>query len=183
MIKKANLFHDIFLFPGEVCISNKPVRVITLLGSCVSITFFSATKRIGAILHALLPEFKGTQGVDEESRLKYLDQAFNYILRKLDRHGIDRDDLEIKLFGGSSILQFSPSEPESYDGIGRKNVEKARALIAYERMKIASEDTGGIYGRKLHFYPLTGDVYIKLIKNKEEEVRYSLPASGFPLHQ
>lgn len=183
MTDKSNIFEDVYLYPGEVCISKKPIRLITLLGSCVSLTFFSRQQRIGAILHALLPAYHGddiSRGKTEN--LKYLDLAFYYILEKLDnRYGVKRSELEIKLFGGASVFYFGGSPEQQArslkEGIGRKNIDKARSLLEKENLEIRSEDTGGIYGRKLHFYPITGDVYVKRIKTTTDDIKYPLPTS------
>jgi len=46
---------QVYLKPGELYIGEKPTKVITVLGSCVSITLFSKRLNIGAICHGRCP--------------------------------------------------------------------------------------------------------------------------------
>ncbi|MBL8511280.1 MAG: chemotaxis protein CheD, partial [Betaproteobacteria bacterium] len=46
---------DIFLQPGEFYFGDADTRIRTLLGSCVSITMWHPTRRIGGMCHYMLP--------------------------------------------------------------------------------------------------------------------------------
>ena len=49
----------IFLKPGEVHFGRDPARVITVLGSCVSVIMYHRHTMIGAICHAVMPSRRG----------------------------------------------------------------------------------------------------------------------------
>ena len=46
------------LAPAEIIIADAPTIISTLLGSCVAVTMYCRTKKIGAMCHALLPACK-----------------------------------------------------------------------------------------------------------------------------
>ena len=46
---------EIFLNPGDYAFGDEQVRMRTLLGSCVAVTFWHPKLRVGAMCHYLLP--------------------------------------------------------------------------------------------------------------------------------
>jgi len=148
----------LFLKPGEVIVTKKPMLVTTVLGSCIAVTLFSPSRRVGAICHAMLPWQRG-DGED----LRYVDTAIMRIYRRMCELGGERD-LVVKLFGGASILEGG--EGENRQSIGRQNIASAEEVLARLRLSIISRDTGGGQGRKLLFCTRTGDVYLRRIGNR-----------------
>ena len=148
----------VFLKPGEAYVSERPTVVTTVLGSCVSITFFSPGSRLGAICHTMLPK-GGTSGEE----FKYVDLAVKRLLYIFERYGVYRHEIEIKLFGGSNILVRSGGRAGTRT-IGEQNIRAALAVIEEERLTLISADTGGSSGRKIIFYTHTGKVLVKRTK-------------------
>ena len=89
-----------FLKPGEIVIMvEHPVVVMTILGSCVSITMFCKRLKAGAICHALLP------GNGSAGRAGYhVDASIKIMLTKIYNYGIQPPELEVKLFGGADTV-------------------------------------------------------------------------------
>ena len=50
---------DIYLFPGDIYWGDSQTRIITILGSCVSITLWHPQRREGGMCHFLLPSRNG----------------------------------------------------------------------------------------------------------------------------
>lgn len=149
----------IYLMPGEVVVANQPILVSTVLGSCIALTLYSPSRRIGAICHAMLPDRSG-----RHHDLRYVDTAIHYIYRKALDFGAE-NDIEIKLFGGSQILPVSRQQPGNLT-IGRKNVSRAQDILNQLGLTVNKTDVGGPRGRKLFFSLLTGDVYVSLLGNE-----------------
>ena len=145
----------IYLHPGQMCFCDRPSRVETVLGSCVSVTMWNARLHFGCICHAVLPRQR--DGADEP--LKYVDTAIQSMLRVLERHSSRRQDLEVKLFGGASMRRLAPH----HKSVGRQNIDAAMALLSAEGFSLRTSDTGGTAGRKLLFYTATGEVFVKRI--------------------
>jgi chemotaxis protein CheD len=147
--------HTIILKPGEGYAGEKPSIVSTVLGSCVSVTMFCRNGRFGAICHSLLPEAaSGTAG----NEFRYVDSSMYAMLLHFDRRGVPREELEVKLFGGSDLLGCGSGSGKT---VGRQNIETALGIIASERLALLASDVGGDQGRKLFFKPHTGEVFVK----------------------
>lgn len=150
-----------YLHPAELRICRKPTRVITVLGSCVSVTFFNPRLKIGAICHGTLPLCRAMgecNGICIEA-FKYMDCALKYILKNFRDHGVSNSELVVKIFGGADTLRSKRSNT-----IGSQNVKIALDIIEAERLRVAAADVGDSFGRKLVFYSHTGDVYLKRLR-------------------
>jgi chemotaxis protein CheD len=150
----------VYLKPGELFVSRESAIVSTVLGSCVSVTMFSPELRMGAICHALLP----VENSSGES-FRYVDTSILSMLEEFGRHGISRTRLEVKLFGGSSMLSDNAG---GYRGVavGRQNIEKAMQIIEAECLSLVASDLGGTNGRKIYFLTHTGAVFLKHLGKK-----------------
>ncbi|GAB4301814.1 MAG: chemotaxis protein CheD [Desulfuromonadia bacterium] len=147
----------LFLKPGEVVVSRKPMLVSTILGSCVAVTFFSPGLRIGAICHAMLPISR-----DGREDLRYVDSAISKIHRRMTELGAGKD-LLVKLFGGATVLDGG--EAGGRRTIGEQNIAVAEEILQRLGLSIECRDTGGTAGRKLLFCTRTGDVYIRRMRS------------------
>ncbi|MDK2955305.1 MAG: chemotaxis protein CheD [Desulfovibrionales bacterium] len=148
-----------FLQISEGCVFTQPTAVSTVLGSCVSVTFFCRSTRIGGVFHALLPESSLYRERDKEyTPYRYVDTAVEKIVQRMKVLGARSMDIEAKVFGGASTLQNGVSE------VGRNNVASALAALEREGFVAAASDVGGTVGRRLLFFTHTGDVYIRRTK-------------------
>jgi chemotaxis protein CheD len=152
----------VYLKPGELYIGEQPTKVITVLGSCVSVTVFSRRLRIGAICHGAMPHCRKRRGCHEvcEEAFKYVDCSLHYMLAKLRSYGVADCDIEVKLFGGADTLS---SKKENT--IGSMNVKMALEIIRQENLGIIAADVGDSFGRKIIFLTHTGEVYLKRLKD------------------
>ena len=148
---------SVYLKPGDVLVTCEPVLVSTVLGSCVAVTMFSASRGFAAICHAMLPDNSG-----RESDLRYVDTALQYLYKKVREHDAG-NDLVIKLFGGAQVLN-SPEMVPDRGTVGDQNVARAEAVLASLGLRVSARDTGGMRGRKLFFCTGTGDVFMRRMR-------------------
>lgn len=153
----ASHTHSVYLRAGEVLVCRRPVLVSTVLGSCVAVTMFSASRGYGAICHAMLP---GNIGRDND--LRYVDTALRHMFEKIAGYG-SGNDLSVKLFGGAQVLNVAEPAP-CRQTVGEQNVARAEAVLASLGLTVAARDTGGLRGRKLFFCTRSGDVYMRCIR-------------------
>lgn len=166
MYEEAEYKHSEYLHPGQVIVAQEATKVTTVLGSCVALTLFDERLKIGGICHALLPTRSAAYSLGEkkDNNFNFVDASFLYMLQEFDRLGSERDNLQVKLFGGSGIMNGSLKQPNAgFMYVGRKNVETAYEVCKRAGMKICAEDVGGSFSRKLHFYSSTGEVYLKYV--------------------
>ncbi|MGE4296717.1 MAG: chemotaxis protein CheD [Desulfovibrionaceae bacterium] len=132
-----------------------PTAVTTVLGSCVSATFFCPHTHIGGTFHALLPRERDFKEKGTIVPYRYVDTAIAAVLDEMEDIGVRMGSLQCKVFGGGSGLINGEV------GTGRRNVQTAFDVLEARRIRVLASSVGGVFGRKLLFISSTGDVYIK----------------------
>jgi len=156
----------VFLKPGELHIASKPELVVTVLGSCLSVTMFNRRQGLSGICHCLLPHCgKRTQCGSTcsdgcEDGFKYVDDAIRQMVAIFDQHNIPRKEIEVKCFGGADMFTRK-STKSGLVSVGRQNIAMAETTLFHEGLELAAKDVGGIQGRKILFYTHTGEVLLK----------------------
>lgn len=149
-----------FLNVGQGGIFECPTMAHTVLGSCVSVTFFVPSRCLAGIFHALLPRAEEYRLHDQDtSPYKFVDTAIRTIFARLDRRGITRTEIECKVFGGASALFAEEMS------VGRRNVETAFNTLAELGLRVAASNVGGERGRKIVFATGTGEIFVKLLRS------------------
>ncbi len=147
----------IYLKPGELFLSEKPSLVTTVLGSCVAVTMFSQKCKVAGICHALLP-----RSPSSGEAFRYVDTSIYYMLGKLQMLGAKKEEIEVKLFGGANVLDYSNER----SSVGQSNVEAAISIIKAEKLTMIACDVGGNRGRKIVFDTCRGRILLKRIKGR-----------------
>lgn len=141
---------------GEGGVYTRPTIVTTVLGSCVSVTFFCRDKKIGGVFHAILPTIQANEKRNPViGHYKYVDSSIDHIVRSFYRRGVKADQIEAKLFGGAEGAFKGIIKP------GANNIITAYETLAKHHIKISASDVGGEKGRNLIFVSDTGEVFIK----------------------
>jgi chemotaxis protein CheD len=151
---------DIVLQPGEYTVADHRYRILTLLGSCVSITLWHAGLRIGAMSHFLVPSrtLRGPgpcHGAPLDAH--YGDEALALMLRGLAARGVSPRACEAKVFGGGDM--FPTLSAAGGVGVGRRNGDAARRLLESHGIEVRA---GSLYGqghRKIIFDIASGHVW------------------------
>ncbi len=149
---------------GECIITSDPVLISTVLGSCVSVTFHHPATGMAAMFHAMLPDLERATR-EPRNACNFVDAAIERILRAYERKPVPMSEVTVKLLGGACTMRPQGEDfiASSLD-VGRKNVEQAKAKLAEWGLKIASEHILGAEGRKVLFYTLTGDVWVRSVR-------------------
>src|SRR5215469_7573188 len=93
----------VYLLPGQLHASAEPCQITTILGSCVAVCLFDATRLAGGMNHFLLP----TSPSAEADSLRFADRATVALLEKLMAMGCRLDNIAAKIFGGAALFQSS----------------------------------------------------------------------------
>ncbi len=152
---------NIYLKPGDMVVRNDPVKITTVLGSCIALTLFASRLRMGAICHALLPACNEMPACRDRRRnpYKYVDCVIPEMVQALLSSGATLRDLEVKLFGGADM--FSPGRRNGFLSVGGQNIAAAVHAVAACDLRIKLKDVGSNHGRKIYFFPHTGEVWMK----------------------
>lgn len=151
---------EIFLQPGDLYFGDKDTRIRTVLGSCVSMTFWHPGLCVGGMCHYMLPsrtlERRNAASAALDGR--YADEAVALLLREIDATGAPHEEFEVKLFGGGNMF---PENGRQANHVGKKNVAKARQLAARHGFNCVAEHLGGDGHRHVIFDVWSGHVWLK----------------------
>ncbi len=146
---------EIFLEPGDFHFGAAPLRLKTLLGSCVTVTYWHPRLHVGGMCHIQLPR-RPLRPVDGELDGHYADDAFLMFDQALERLHTPARDYVVKLFGGGNMFT---GQARALD-IGGKNVAAVRVELARRSLAPAVEHVGGSGHRKLVFDLASGHVWL-----------------------
>ncbi len=152
----------VYLKAGEMHFTKSPALVVTVLGSCLSITMYDPALGIGGICHGLLPDCGGRRACTREcgEGLKYVECSILRMLRLFDKAGSKRSEIEVKCFGGADMFSRKIEKP-GIVSVGRQNIMIAEEILRREGLTIRKQDVGGLRGRKIYFYTENGEVLLK----------------------
>lgn len=165
-IQKENRVH---IIQGEYFVTEDAnVMVTTILGSCVAACIRDPLARVGGINHFLLPgnNSRAKEGEAERLGVHLMELLVNGLLKS----GARRDRLEAKLFGGARTVR-------SHIDIGKHNVEFAERFLRDEGIACVGGSTGGLQGRRIQYWPVSGRArQILLTKTAELDRPAAAPA-------
>lgn len=144
-----------YLPPGQLLVSDAPLVITTILGSCVSLCLWDGPAGVGGINHYLLPT-----GVGAEAQLeRYGDYANERLLQKLLDLGAKASRLKAKIFGGACVLAAFRKGSD----FAERNARIAMQFAHERGIAVVADDTGGNRGRKLHFRTDDGTALIRYV--------------------
>lgn len=160
---------EVYLRPGEMFLACEPTIIRTLLGSCVGIAFWSKRRGVGALCHAMLPRCPEgvSQELDPQHGYRYVDYAIHDIGRRLDRLGVDRSEVDVKVFGGADVL-LSGEDAGPRGTVGSMNCDMALEALKSEGFRIIASKLRGISGVNIYFNTRNGEVLLRRIKYPKE---------------
>lgn len=146
------------LTPGDYFVTRRDMLIVTVLGSCVSACIRDSRLRVGGMNHFMLPAYSGeTKALDGVSA-RYGAYAMEILINQLLKLGAERHTLEAKVFGAGKVLA-------GVGDIGQRNAEFVREYLKLEKIRVAAADLGGVFPRKVYFFPHTGRVLVKQLRS------------------
>jgi chemotaxis protein CheD len=132
---------------GEYRVGSLPMMTIGL-GSCIGLTLYDPSLKLGAMVHIMLPESGGR--ADRPG--KYADTAVPLLIKELAALGSKSRSIIAKIAGGASMFEYFGTSLN----IGERNAVKVRLLLAEYHIQLAAEEVGGKVGRSITFLPSEG---------------------------
>lgn len=146
--------------PGEYYFTNQDMMIVTVLGSCVSACIRDTVSGIGGMNHFMLPDgAKSDKDNPVSESMRYGNYAMEVLINQLIRNGAKRENLEAKIFGGGNVLRSFTTNM-----VGDRNAEFVKRYLKEEGIRVVSEDLLDIYPRKVYYFPKTGKVMVKKLK-------------------
>jgi chemotaxis protein CheD len=125
-----------------------------ILGSCVAVAVYHPSRQVGAMAHVVLPASSGHAA----SPGKFADTAVPHLIELLRAAGAGPLGLVAKLAGGANM--FGHAGPLQ---IGDKNIEAVLAALAQCGVRPVARDVGGAGGRRVTFFPETGQLSVESV--------------------
>ncbi len=146
--------------PGEYYFTDKDMVIVTVLGSCVSACIRDKVTGVGGMNHFMLPDGgKADKDNPISESMRYGTYAMEVLINQLLKNGARRENLEAKIFGGGNVLRSFTTM-----NVGDRNADFVRNYLKEERIKVTGEDLNDVYPRKVYFFPKTGRVLVKKLK-------------------
>jgi chemotaxis protein CheD len=137
-----------------------PLRLYTLLGSCVSVVLWHPERKIGGMSHGLLPA-RGTRKPANGLDGRYCDEAVQLFLKELTRTNTRPQQYQVFVIGGGDMFQANSKQL-----IGDRNVEVTRECLRAAGFNIRSEHVRGEVYRTVDLDLNTGTVVLTMNKQR-----------------
>ena len=125
------------------------------LGSCLGITVYDPQKKIGGLLHLMLPDSQIDPAKASAEPFMFADTGVPRLFQAYYNLGGDRRRAVIKAAGGAAFFSI----PDKFN-IGERNVRMFDEMIRRNGLTIDASDFGGYVSRTLRFDLATGTVTI-----------------------
>lgn len=165
------------ILPGEYYATARDMLLVTVLGSCVCACVRDKENGIGGMNHFMLPDAGQDQNNPLGESARYGAYAMEILINQLLKMGAKRSNFEAKVFGGGAVLRgFTVSN------VGERNAEFVMKFLKTEKISVVAQDLLDIYPRKVYYFPRTGLVRVKKLKqvhndtiiNRESEYKSRL---------
>jgi chemotaxis protein CheD len=154
----ANQMPTITVGVADYKISTEPSTFLMThaLGSCLGITFHDSKRRIGGMLHAMLPTATLHEG-EKIREAMFLDTGIPRVLSALIRAGAKKGDIRCKVFGGAQLMAT-----DNFFRIGSKNIDMFYRLSQEMELDVVAWEVSGRVNRSIRLNNQTGDVIVKI---------------------
>ncbi|MCX7143410.1 MAG: chemoreceptor glutamine deamidase CheD [Proteobacteria bacterium] len=152
------------ILPGEYYVTQRDMVLVTVLGSCVTACIRDKLSGIGGMNHFMLPDSNPDKDNPVSTSARYGAFAMEVLINNLISLGAHRTLLEAKVFGGGNVL---PNMVVT--NIGQRNSQFALKFLSMEKIPVVAKDLVDIYPRKVYFFPKTGKVLVKKLRNMHND--------------
>lgn len=170
------------LLPADYVVSDQPLALVTLLGSCVAACLYDPLLQLGGMNHFMLPDGRLPDGRLPDGRLpdgrpsagripvdegdmrsaRYGAYAMELLINDLLKRGARRSRLQAKVFGGGNVLRGFQ------DPIGSRNARFVLGYLDAERIPVVGQDLGDIHPRKVAFFVQSGRTLVRRLPATRE---------------
>ena len=142
---------------ADVKVSNDPECVIVTyaLGSCIAVMLHDPARRIGGMIHYMLPLSETSPDKAKLKPAMFADTGIPLLFEEMYKHGCDKRDLVVKVAGGGALY-----DDKGMFNIGQRNYTVLRKLFWKNGVIIKAEDVGGAKSRTARLWVSTGKVTI-----------------------
>lgn len=147
----------------QICESPDDVLVTYALGSCIAVVVYDPVRRIGGMIHYMLPQSTVAPEKARQNPAMFADTGVPLLFHALYGRSCAKRDLVVKLAGGAHLY-----DDNGTFNIGRRNYVIARQMLWKAGLLIAGEDVGGSTSRTTTLQIATGRVTVHTFEGEAE---------------
>lgn len=142
---------------SDMKISTNPEDVLVTysLGSCLGVTVYDPEKRMGGLIHCLLPRASAAREKAKQNPYMFVSTGVPLMVRKLLQKGADLKRLVFKAAGGANMRN------DDIFLTGARNFEALQRLMERNNIELAATAVGDSIPRSMFLHLDTGKVMIK----------------------
>jgi chemotaxis protein CheD len=142
---------------GEVRVTADPEETLVTyaLGSCVAVIAHDPVRRLGGMIHVMLPDAKASPERAQRQPGAFANTGVALLFEQLHAIGGRRAEVQVKLVGGARIGAADLFE------IGARNYEQIRRILDRNGVRVIGEDVGGTISRTVRLEVATGAVVVR----------------------
>ncbi len=140
----------------KVCKDPEATLITYALGSCLGITLHDPGKRIGGLLHLMLPDSRLHSRTTVRPAM-FLDTGLPLLLKAMLNAGADENALRCKVFGGAQLLLA-----DNFFRIGAQNIDACYKVTAELGLKVQVWEVSGRVNRTIRLINRTGEVRVRV---------------------
>lgn len=150
---------------ADLAATNNQNAVLTTysLGSCLGVAIYDPVVKVGALLHAMLPDSSINQTKAASQPAMFIDTGIPALFRAAYEFQAQKHRLRICVAGGAQIMDAS-----GFFNIGKRNYEAMTGIFQAHGLRIHAEQVGGLSSRSMYLNVGTGEVRLKVSGQQEE---------------
>jgi len=126
------------------------------LGSCIGVTIYDPTTKVGGLLHFMLPDSKINDEKAANNPAMFADTGIPILFKKAYELGAKKENLIVCAAGGAEVLSDG-----GHFKIGSRNRTVLRKIFWKNNVLLSADDTGGNNSRTLHLSLADGTVTVR----------------------
>ncbi len=150
---------NIIVGVSDMKVSDDPKATLVTysLGSCIGITIYDTTAKVGGMVHFMLPESSLDEAKAKSNPFMFADTAIPLLFKETYKLGGKKQRMKIIVAGGSQIL-----DQKGFFNIGKRNHMAVRKIFWKNNVMIDYEDVGGSSNRTVRLDLSTGETNLKI---------------------
>ncbi len=150
---------------SDIKVSDDPSQVIVTyaLGSCIGLMLYEPVKKVGGMIHYMLPMSKASPDKAKEKPAMFADTGVPKLFDMMYKLGCKKENLIAKVAGGGALY-----DDKGTFNIGKRNYTVLRKMLWKNNVIIKGEDVGGKKSRTVRLNIATGRVTVHSHGEEEE---------------
>ena len=147
--------------------TDDPSAVLTTysLGSCIGVTIWDPERRIGGMIHYMLPDSGIDRNKADRNPYMFADTGVAALVRRFREMGGSAQRLTVRAAGGANVLDGG-----GHFNIGKRNFLALRKVLWKAGLMIHSQNVGGSNSRTVSLEVSTGRLLWKESNGTEGEL-------------